>query len=98
MARGCLGGRDDSECVVICVAAGLPQKKGLLHRICHQLSTARSQLEAKFYHASDFGVTEPRGAVGFEADEMAAALEFPYYFGGNRPAFNECTSDMDWLP
>jgi Colicin D len=31
-----------------------------------ELSAARSQLEAKFYHAPDFGVTEPRGAAGFE--------------------------------
>ncbi len=32
-----------------------------------ELNAARSQLEAKFYHASDFGVTEPRGAAGFDA-------------------------------
>lgn len=31
-------------------------------------------------------------------DEMAAALQFPYYFGQNWPAFNECLADMDWLP
>src|SRR5262249_13001237 len=31
-------------------------------------------------------------------DEMAAALQFPYYFGENWPAFNECLADMDWLP
>ncbi len=31
-------------------------------------------------------------------DEMAAALQFPYYFGENWPAFSECLADMDWLP
>jgi hypothetical protein len=30
------------------------------------LSTSRSALEAKFKHAADFGVTEPRGAAGFD--------------------------------
>jgi hypothetical protein len=32
-----------------------------------ELSASRSQLEAKFYHAPDFGVTESRGAAGFDA-------------------------------
>lgn len=35
--------------------------------------------------------------VGGLFDEMAAALQFPYYFGENWPAFDECLADMDWL-
>ncbi|MBT0993545.1 barstar family protein [Cellulomonas sp. DKR-3] len=31
-------------------------------------------------------------------DEVSAALQFPYYFGENWPAFDECLADMDWLP
>jgi hypothetical protein len=37
------------------------------------LAASRSQLEAKFKHALDFGVTEPRGAAGFDA--YAKAVE-----------------------
>ncbi len=30
-------------------------------------------------------------------DEVAAALQFPYYFGENGGAFNDCLLDLDWL-
>src|SRR4051794_36382752 len=30
-------------------------------------------------------------------DEFSAALQFPYYFGENWNAFNECITDLDWL-
>jgi hypothetical protein len=29
--------------------------------------------------------------------EWAAALQFPYYFGGNWDAFDECMHDLSWL-
>lgn len=30
--------------------------------------------------------------------EVAAALQFPYYFGENWNAFNDCINDLEWLP
>jgi hypothetical protein len=30
-------------------------------------------------------------------DEIAAALQFPYYFGENWAAFDECITDLDWV-
>lgn len=31
-------------------------------------------------------------------DELAAALQFPYYFGENWHAVDDCITDLEWLP
>lgn len=31
-------------------------------------------------------------------DEFGAAMQFPYYFGENWPAFDECLTDLSWMP
>lgn len=31
-------------------------------------------------------------------NEFSAAFQFPYYFGENWDAFDECISDIDWMP
>ncbi|MDP5275739.1 barstar family protein [Chengkuizengella axinellae] len=30
-------------------------------------------------------------------DEFSAAFQFPYYFGQNWGAFNECINDLEWM-
>ena len=31
-------------------------------------------------------------------NEFSSALQFPYYFGRNWPAFSDCLMDLSWLP
>lgn len=59
------------------------------------------------YDASAVGYTRPPGfvvravrgqqmpTVSTTLNEFAAALQFPYYFGGNKDAFDECMRELD---
>ncbi|MFE9786255.1 barstar family protein [Nocardia salmonicida] len=48
---------------------------------------------------ADYRVRELRGAkmrtMAELFDEFAAAFQFPYYFGANKDAFDECLRDLD---
>ncbi|MFD3429459.1 barstar family protein [Nocardia fluminea] len=48
---------------------------------------------------ADYRVRELRGTkmrtVAELFDEFAAAFQFPYYFGANKDAFDECLRDLD---
>lgn len=54
-------------------------------------------------NADDTGVLrrflrgERMHTVSSTLDEFAAALQFPWYFGRNKDAFDECIGDLSWL-
>ncbi|WP_216898596.1 barstar family protein [Nocardia alni] len=53
----------------------------------------------RFRVSADYMVRELRGSkmrtVAGVFDEFAAAFQFPYYFGENKDAFDECLRDLD---
>ncbi|NEW41153.1 barstar family protein [Nocardia cyriacigeorgica] len=56
----------------------------------------------RYQAPSGYRVRELRGkkmrTVAGVLDEFAAALQFPYYFGNNKDAFDDCLRDLDdWL-
>jgi hypothetical protein len=55
-------------------------------------SWAKAQLTVRFLRGRK--MTTYQGLF----DECAAALQFPWYFGENGNAFDECIADLSWLP
>ncbi|MCZ9327690.1 barstar family protein [Nocardia farcinica] len=55
--------------------------------------------EVRYRAPAGFAVRELRGTrmrtVAGVFDEWAAAFQFPYYFGQNKNAFDECLRDLD---
>jgi RHS repeat-associated protein len=60
-----IGGAGGAAADGVGVSANTAEETGV--NSLPELSTDTSQLEAKFKHAADFGITEPRGAAGFNA-------------------------------
>jgi hypothetical protein len=58
--------------------------------------------EARAWRASELNVWFLRGpkmrTVDALFDEVGAALQFPYYFGENWPALDDCITDLEWVP
>lgn len=67
---------------------------GLLEATAHEASALRYRLPA-----DGIVVREVRArkmpTIGAVFDEFAAAWQFPYYFGENKDAFDECMRDLD---
>ncbi|MFE3545095.1 barstar family protein [Nocardia sp. NPDC059177] len=64
------------------------------------LAVDAAQFSGVRYDApADYRVRELRGpkmrTVAALFDEFAAAFQFPYYFGANKDAFDECLRDLD---
>ncbi|MEU4646012.1 barstar family protein [Nocardia fluminea] len=74
-------------------AANTPPVLGALPVDANQFSGVRYDAPA------DYRVRELRGAkmrtMAELFDEFAAAFQFPYYFGANKDAFDECLRDLD---
>ncbi|WP_054815701.1 barstar family protein [Nocardia arizonensis] len=58
-----------------------------------ELSSVRHRVPAG-YRVRELRAEKMRG-VGGVFDEFAAAFQFPYYFGENKDAFDECLRDLD---
>lgn len=79
---------------------GLPGDQVAVGPICvapvghGELSSLRYRLPAAGYVMRELRGTK-MSTVSHVFDEFAAAFQFPYYFGENKDAFDECMRDLD---
>lgn len=71
----------------------------------HLLVASEREADIEFMPPPDYWGMETRvlrgGRCGTKREmlgEWAAALQFPWYFGGNWDAFEECINDLSWMP
>ncbi|QCW51951.1 barstar family protein [Nocardioides dongxiaopingii] len=58
-----------------------------------------TRLQGEYPDARTWRVRGDRMATARAAfDELGAALQLPYYFGGNWAALEDCLLDLDWAP
>ena len=68
-----------------------------------KVSYSDEQLYSIMYHETQKGtfVVQVRGKLCSTLEdffrEISAAMRFPYYFGWNWAAFDECMTDLEWL-
>jgi len=71
---------------------------------CLALSGSAQEVTGRGYAWAEAGLTvrflRGRKMPAYQGlfDEVAAALQFPWYFGENGNAFQECITDLSWLP
>ncbi|NUS42805.1 MAG: barstar family protein [Mycobacteriaceae bacterium] len=58
------------------------------------MSALRARLQDTGYVVRDVRAAKMTTVAGV-FDEFAAALQFPFYFGENKDAFDECLADLD---
>ena len=79
----------------------LPQQPWLLRMVCPHSEVTDMLCSMQQQHSGSvlrFFRGKKMSTVQGMFDEFSAALQFPYYFGNNGNAFDECLTDLSWLP